>query len=171
MVYINDQHRFIFIENPKSGSTCILKALEKSLKNSINRPGPSKAHLTCEQIKQQFPDKWRDYLKVTTFREPFQRFCSSIRFKEHVTYYYKTEKDILYHMEKNKNCVYCLPQEHFTNGCDIVLNLDTLQTDFDNLCNVLGIETTKIKSVNKSDVKNSSCKIPIDTLTKIFKKV
>ena len=83
MVYINDKHQFIFIENPKSGSTSVLKALEKSLNTSIKRGVPKKAHLTCEQVKEMYPDKWEKYLKVSTFRDPFERWCSSMNCKQH----------------------------------------------------------------------------------------
>ena len=65
MVYINNQFKFIFIENPKSGSTSILKTLEKALKVKIKRESsPSMAHLTVNQVKSKYPDKWNNYLKV-----------------------------------------------------------------------------------------------------------
>ena len=96
MVYINDKHQFIFIENPKSGSTSVLKALEKSLNTSIKRGVPKKAHLTCEQVKEMYPDKWEKYLKVSTFRDPFERWCSSMNCKQH---------NVKKLNEKHGNCV------------------------------------------------------------------
>ena len=81
MVYINDTHQFIFIENPKSGSTSVLKALEKSLNIKIKRGVPKKAQI--DQVKEMYPDKWEKYLKVSTFRDPFKRFCSSVNYNKH----------------------------------------------------------------------------------------
>ena len=168
MVYINDQFKIIFIENPKSGSTSILMALQKVLNYRQTSRTPEKAHQTCDEIKQQFPDKWKEYLKVSTFRDPVSRFISSMKFKTHITYYYRTEKEILNHFKINKKCVYCVPQEEFTNGCDVILHLDTLQEDFDKLCEKLCVKTTRINHLNSSHIKNNLNKIPKEILTKIF---
>jgi hypothetical protein len=48
MVYINDEYKFIFIENPKSGSTSIIRTLSKSLGVPISRtPFLKNAHQTA----------------------------------------------------------------------------------------------------------------------------
>ena len=76
MVYVNDQYRLIFIENPKTASTALLKALERALKVKIKREvSPALAHLTVDQVKHKYADKWESYLKVSTHRDPFKRFC------------------------------------------------------------------------------------------------
>ena len=155
MVYINDRYRFIFIENPKSGSTSIIKALEKVLNLKIHRINPQKAHLTCEQIKERFPHKWKRYLKVTTYREPFERLCSSVYFKFHQTEgKFRNINEFEKHF--NNHCVYCLPQTSFTEDVDMILNLETIQQDFDQFCEKIGVKSCKLTQEN-SKSKNIIC--------------
>ena len=44
MVYIDDEYRFIFIDNPKSGSTTITNALRLALGKKIPRGSPKEVH-------------------------------------------------------------------------------------------------------------------------------
>ena len=54
MVYINHEYKFIFIENPKSGSSSILKALENSMDITITREMfPIAAHLTSYEVSKK----------------------------------------------------------------------------------------------------------------------
>ena len=162
MVYINDQYRFIFIENPKSGSTSILKALSESLNIPINRtPHLQNAHQTCDQIKQSYPDKWDEYLKVTTWRDPYNRFCSSVNYprhhhlrglcnfeqmKQHIErqYPYDTLKPF---------CQYCISQEKFTDGVNFIIKTDSIQEDYNQFCLKVGIPSVPIKNINTNNVK------------------
>jgi hypothetical protein len=84
IVFINDKYCLIFIENPKSGSTTIYKALEKIL-GSNPRKNPEQAHQTCSEIEKEYPDKWKSYLKVSTYRDPYRRFCSAVNYPKHYT--------------------------------------------------------------------------------------
>ena len=53
MVYIDNQHNLIFIENPKSGSTSIYKALNQVLGNNFSRDSPREAvHQTSEEVRK-----------------------------------------------------------------------------------------------------------------------
>ncbi len=155
MVYINDQFKFIFIENPKSGSTSVIKAFERIFHKPIRRNSPQQAHLTCEQIKKKIPDKWETYLKVTTYRDPFERFCSSVYFKKHQM---EGRFDNIEKFKKHKSdrCVYCLPQELFTESADFIIHLCNFQQDFDTFCQKVGIQSVKIERVN-SKSKNIIC--------------
>ena len=128
-----DQFKFIFIENPKSGSSTILKGLEKALKIKINRGSPKQAHLTVDQVKNMYPDKW-GYLKVTTQREPFQRFCSSINYEPHrLNHCFKLEQ-LQKHLKNPNGCVYCKPQSEFTKECDFIIDMNNSQSNFNDFC-------------------------------------
>ncbi len=151
MVYIDNEKRLIFIENPKSGSTTIIKALEKVLNKTIIRKTPEEAHLTCKQIKEQFPQEWKNYLKITTFRDPYRRFCSSVNYPKHYNGNYNSIEEYKKHRETNKGCVYCLPQEEFTEDCDYIINLQTIQQDFDKLCHKLEVKSVKLERRNCQD--------------------
>lgn len=146
-MYINHEYKFIFIENPKSGSTSILKALESSLGFKIKRElFPQVAHITSYEIKKKVSKEvWENYLKITTYRDPFKRFCSSINFNLH-----KFPKGLEHHLANNTNCVFCLPQEEFTRDCDFIIHLDNIQEDYDQFCNLVGIPSVKIEKYNSA---------------------
>jgi len=157
MVYINDNYKFIFIENPKSGSTSILKALERALKIKIKREtSPSMAHMTVDQVKNMCPEKWSSYLKVSTFRDPFKRFCSSINYRLHQQKNYRTEEDLVRHLKNPNRCPYCRKQEDYTKECDFLIRLDTIQSDFDTFCNKIGISSVKVEKENSSTYRKKS---------------
>jgi len=153
MVYISHRYRFIFIENPKSGSTSILNALQKSLNEKFQREMfPQVAHITPYELKKKIsPDTWRDYLKVTTTRDPFDRFCSSMNFSLHK--FDKTPDGLAKHQKVNKYCIYCLPQSEFTRECDFLINLNNIQEDYNTFCEKVGIPKTVVKNCNVSKKK------------------
>jgi len=145
MVYINRKYRFIFIENTKSGSTSILVAFEKLFKIKFNRT--HSAHKTVDQVKKEIdPEIWNTFLKVSTYRDPFDRFCSSLNFKQHVI----KESTLEQHMLK-KNCVFCLAQEEFTKEMDFLIKLDSFQEDFDIFCKKIGVDSILLDHANKSN--------------------
>lgn len=161
MVFINDNYRLIFIENPKSGSTTIYKALEKIL-GSNPRKNPEQAHQTCKEIEKEYPEKWKNYLKVSSFRDPYRRFCSSVNYPKHYDGVYNSIETYLKH--KNDNCVYCKPQNDFTQGVDFLINIKTIQQDFDELCKLIGVKTVILEYQNYQN-----CPKKFFGLKKIFK--
>lgn len=142
MVFISHKHRVIFIENPRCASTTIFKAFEKVLCEYKVRQMPDDAYLTCAEVQELFPDEWRDYLKVTTYRDPFERFCSTVNHPKHSYGKYSTIKEFKRHTRRDFSCVYCKDQVEFTEGCDMIIHLNTIQKDFDAVCKNLGINTT-----------------------------
>jgi glycine cleavage system regulatory protein len=54
-------------------------------------------------------------------------------------------------------CHYCEPQEKFTNGMDFIINIDTIQEDFDTLCKKLNVKTTKIEHLNHNNKIKKFC--------------
>ena len=148
MVYINHEYKFIFIENPKSGSTTIYKALEKIF-GSNQRKTPEEAHKTCREIKEMLPTEWETYLKITTWRDPYRRLCSSVNYPKHYEGHYNSVEEFLIH--RNPSCVYCKPQEEFTYECDVILKLENLQNDFNKLCHRLGVKPITLTCNNHQD--------------------
>jgi hypothetical protein len=102
MVYINDTYKFIFIDNPKSGSTSVTNALRESLGTPVARGSPKEVHLTCDEIKKQWPEKWATYFKVTTYRDPFRRFCSSANYGSHYFNNYSNVEELKAHFIENR---------------------------------------------------------------------
>lgn len=183
MVYINHEHRLIFIENPKSGSSSILKAFDilfgknnKSFPHNIKkinelRMSPKSSHQTVEQVRKTVGETvWNSYLKVSTWRDPFSRFVSSSNFDIHQTrinlssgdtnfkkYQTHLTNDIsdgrfsrLTKTEWRMNCPFCIPQSAFTEGVDVLLRMEHLQSDFDLLAARFGIQSCVLKTVNQN---------------------
>ena len=109
MVYIDHEHKFIFIDNPKSGSTAITNALRTALGKQIPRGSPKEVHLTSAQIREAFPTEWAEYLKVTTWRDPVRRFASAVNYGSHYYNNYSTIPELEEHMRTQKDCVYKYP--------------------------------------------------------------
>jgi hypothetical protein len=151
MVYIDDDYRFIFIDNPKSGSTAITNALRIAIGKQIPRGSPKEVHLTSQQIRTLFPDKWATYLKVTTWRDPLRRFASAVNYGSHYFNNYSNKDELIEHIKKQTDCVYCLPQEAFTDGCDFLIRLDTIQKDFNEFCKKIGVDSVHVSVDNKKD--------------------
>ena len=164
MVYINDEYRFIFIENPKSGSTSILKVLEETLNIKIERH-PRLSHLTTYEVKQMYPEQWDSYLKISTCRNQFERWCSCMIYDLHgkrnttpngkivEVYDYDTLDKLKTHIQNPGNCVWCIPQDLFTENCDIILDINiNLQEQWNQLHNQLKLPgepvTVQHKNIN-----------------------
>ena len=154
MVIIDAKHKLIFIENPKCASSTILAALTEVLGTNYIRKHvlPHAAHITSRQAQEKFgPEIWAEYLKVTTSRDPFSRFRSAITSTHHWRYgNFRSNEGIIDHLKNNVGCPYCIPQEEFTDGMDVILRVDTLQQDFDALCVRLGVPSTTLLVKNIS---------------------
>ena len=155
MVYINDQFKFIFIENAKSGSTAILKALSQSLNVVIKRtPELQNAHQTCDQLKELYPDKWKNYLKVTTYRDPIERFKSSANYpRHHQLRGIKSFEQFKTHILSPEKCQYCIPQSEFLKEINVIIHLNTIQIDYNSFCQQVGIPSVKVDTTNKNNQK------------------
>lgn len=133
-MYINHDYRFIFIENPKTGSTSLLQAFEKTFGVKIPRD-PKLSHLTVEEVRRLgvVPS---GYTWISTRRDPFKRWCSCMNYELHGGRYetdqgnlikvqdYDTFEKLEAHVMNPRDCVWCIPQELFIEDCDIVLDLD-----------------------------------------------
>ena len=175
MVYINDQYRFIFIENPKSGSTAIIIALNTILNNIISREfNVNDAHKTSEQVRSEIGlERWNSYFKFTTFRDPLERFCSSMNFIYHKkiidkNYQLRSYIDLKLvedHYRSSKNeCCYCRNQEDYTDGMDFIIRLSNIQQDFDEVCDLLGLPKTVIGNYNNCNIVNRLDPVRLKTI-------
>ena len=160
MVYINHRYKIIVLENPKSGSTSLIKSLEKSLnvsiRSNINRN--KNIHMTSFEAQKEFAEYWDTYTKITTVRDPLERFISSVLMTGNIARY---DPDHLQHgtplnIEKLENyyikdkCCYCRSQNDYTTGMDILIHIDNFQKDYDFLCDKLGIPSIIVPHLNKN---------------------
>lgn len=84
---IADQHKFIFVRNPKTASTSIDTALRKNdiqfnlirLKEATGKAWDNTLnddHPDCSQYKRFFPKKYEQYFKFSFVRNPWARIYS-----------------------------------------------------------------------------------------------
>jgi hypothetical protein len=161
MVYINHEYHFIVIENPKSGSTTLLDVLGRSLGITIPRKTRLRViHMTVNEAKLEYSQYWDIYLKISTYRDPIQRFISSsfmsatvahydISYIEHGTPLDLSKLETFYLKNKSDYC-YCRPQSDYTDNMDYLIHLDNFQEDYNILCTKLGIPTVSVSVLNKN---------------------
>ncbi len=171
MVFIDHEHRIIVIENPKSGSTTLIKSLELALGVKIPRTSMKVIHATSEDARKMFSEHWDQYLKISTVRDPFERFVSSALMRAHVARYdinhiesgSPVDIDKLKENFKKYKYTYCFcrPQQQYTSGMDVLVRVDHFQEDFDALCDRLGKPRITVPHMNK----NQSEEPLVDTTT------
>lgn len=171
---IEDQHKFIFVRNPKTASTSIHLSLQKNKSNiQFNlirlKEAAGKAwdntlnddHPDCSQYKRFFPKKYKQYFKFSFVRNPWARMYSIyIESKNFYLKFYKKES-ITFEKFLNSISNHSQPppqtkpfhkfgnQYKFTKGCDFIGKFENLQKDFDIICDKLSIPHLKISHKNR----------------------
>lgn len=81
---ISHKHRFIFIHIPKTAGTTICSSWEGSLLKHICKEHGvlGGTHKSAMQLKDMFPDEFKEYFKFTVVRNPYDRFVSKFFFKQ-----------------------------------------------------------------------------------------
>ncbi len=74
---IDDNYKYIFVENPKTASFAVKKAL---MAGHVANPDDYRIatvnHFTPRQIEQSYPEKWRDYRSFVVVRNTWDRLLS-----------------------------------------------------------------------------------------------
>ena len=163
MVYIDHRYKLIVIENPKSGSTTLLKCLEESLNIKISRKTSIKRiHLQSHEAREEYKDYWDTYLKVSTYRDPLERFISSalisgviakydISHLEHGTPLDIVKLENFYKTNKDTYC-YCVDQCMYTTGMDFLVRVSHFQEDYDKLSDMLKVPKIQVPHLNKNSI-------------------
>ena len=176
---ICEEHKCIFVHIPKVAGQSVehffLNKLEldwdteKDQLYLINNTDPAKgteklAHLAaseyvgCGHISQQ---KFDEYFKFSFVRNPWARLVSEYRYRNY--FRYKSFKDfVLNKMPKpgfDDKYRHVMPQFDmlYENGeclVDFVGRFETLQQDFDKVCEHLGFDESKLPYVNSSEKKS-----------------
>ena len=126
--------------------------------------------MTAQEAKHEFAEHWGTYLKITTFRDPLERFISSMLMTGNIARYdpahlqYGTPLNVdaieKYYIKNKDTCCYCRSQDDYTTDMDILIRISHFQEDYNSLCNKLNIPSITIPHLNKNkkrietDIKN-----------------
>lgn len=176
---ICDKHKCIFVHIPKVAGQSVehffLNKLdldwdtEKDQLYLMNNTDPAKgteklAHLAaseyvgCGHISQQ---KFDEYFKFSFVRNPWARLVSEYRYRNY--FRYKSFKDFVLNKMPSPGFDdkyrHVMPQYDmlYENGrclVDFVGRFETLQQDFDKVCEHLGFDESKLPYVNSSEKKS-----------------
>lgn len=175
---ISHRFKFIVINIPKTASNSYRDKLNKytdvwgeRLHQTIEEPKRFYQHDSLPKIKERFVlNNWDidQYFKYVTIRNPWQRYASYYMWaKKHEDsqYLYLDNKHLstLFNKYNSKQekileqiIVYNLSQDNFllidNKECvDYIARLETIDEDFNKLCEILNIPKTKLLHRNKSE--------------------
>lgn len=161
-IIVSEEKKFIYMKATKTAGSAILHGIFDSAIPDLfhelsEKPKSDKFKLWLKNITDE---DLKNYFIFTVVRNPFDRFVSNaayfrIPFDDLVKNYEKL-------WEENPNLKHhCRPIHHYThfNGkqfTDMICRYETLQFDFNLVCDRIGIDRTKIPVVNKSKHKHYS---------------
>lgn len=173
---ISHQHRFIFVAVPKTGTHSVRQALREHMgpddleqvKLFVEKkfPWPELAqlghgHISLQQLRPFLPPKQFDrYFKFAFVRNPFDRFVSYCAFATRAQGAFdQNPKAVMRHFlftAPPTRHVLFQPQHMFLTGADgelltdFVGRVETMQGDYDAICERIGIPTTTLGKANTS---------------------
>jgi len=179
---ISHELKCIFIHIPRTAGSSIERTLVGKDWWQIER---KTKHLVASQAKKLYSEYWDDYFKFSFVRDPYSRMLSMTTFDnirkiyygdtlpfngvvtdqhineykklfgtrvliEHDYRFYKMEEVI---NEKHKeNCVY---GNILDERIDYIGRFETLEEDFNNICNMLGVKGKELKKIGNKQHRNS----------------
>jgi len=183
---ISHKYKFIFIHNPKSGGTSISKALtpyaslacripEKYRNYLIKLVGENpnqgiiRKHISAFKLQQIIsPQIWNSYFKFGFVRNPYDRSISYFHYIKqsplHPEYQkYLQFQDFEDYIKNHKPNIYRLQSTYLTDENDNFLvdyigRFENLQSDFDFICNKIGINRIELPHANQSKRDNNILK-------------
>ena len=169
-IIVSPIKKFIYMKPTKTAGSAILHGIFDSIvPDVIYKQSKTRSKEFNEWLQNVTDNDLREYFIFTVTRNPFDRFVSNasyfnIPFNELVKNYEKlwVENDNLKH--------HCRPihfYSHFNGNqfADLICRYETLQFDFNIVCDQIGIQRTKIPIVNKSKHRHYSSYY--DTMDKI----
>jgi len=156
---ISHEHKFIFIEVPKTGTTTICNVLARN----FNATQPCK-HLDLEQYQERFPDEAQSYFTFSFVRNPWSRVVSLYHRKEGIQM--KNKMSFIQFVDWIKlatdTCNMPTPKKNMIDffklgnkvKIDFIGKLENLQEDFNIVCDKIGIPKQKLPHKNATQHKH-----------------
>ena len=173
---ISHKHKFIFFAIPKTATHAIRFALRPFLeegdeeqvnlfvRKKYSDPRISQiphGHITCQQLKAVLDDEiWNSYHKFSFVRNPYDRFLSfcAFMFRNNQEFEKNPQKFMFACFESKKVQNHFLFQEQSSYICndqhqpmvDYIGRFESLQSDFDSICNRLQLKVPELDKINSS---------------------
>lgn len=155
---LSHKHKFVFIENPKTGSTSINNFLGKNVQDAFFLRSPSKKyqncsrHCTLENVLLDFKEV-SEYFKFCFVRNPWDIAVSWF-------FFYKSKgkiddsltfEDFIKRVTLRKN-QFCAIEN--PNSFNFIGKFENLNNDFNFICKKIGIKFQELPITNKNINKN-----------------
>lgn len=175
---ISNQYKFIYVAIPKCGSRSIVRALDSywDIRGDDDQSSLINHHANFERIKKYIESAgldWHGYFRFTSVRNPWERLVSaffhvlkqkSLRRHDFSEWKGSTFRDFI--IGKGGVCIdksfaYKSQISYFLDSdakilSDAICRLETLQQDFNAVCDKIGIPRQKLPHVNKTKHKHYS---------------
>jgi len=183
---ISDKHKFIFLHIPKNAGSSIEHVLLKNecdisdevfsdvlWANNLDEHIKHKFfigkineaqvhashHYTTDMIKNNFPNKFKDYFKFTFIRNPWDKAVSEWRYFSKIIPDYNIEFKDSINSKKYWGGPYPWTEHdwkqfRFALECDFIGRFENLQNDFNTVCDKIGIPRQQLPHSNKTNHKH-----------------
>ena len=149
---INHKYKFIFVRVAKTGSSSILETLPKSTTNCEGWKYDCH-HIPLWHLKKNLDkDIFNNYFKFAFVRNPFARAVSTMKYintwKKWNGFddYLNLKESLLLKNEKEQSKY--SNQYDFTKGCDFIGKLESIQEDFNTVCDKIGVSRQQLPHYN-----------------------
>lgn len=172
-------HRYkcIFVHIPKTGGTSIIDAFDKTWYGDQDELFLLGGNTSPDVDWVEYEKKYKDYLVFSVIRNPLDRFVSGWKYCS--TTKNKSLSEVLENLptfDENRHDF-----DHLTRTqCDVIyrenklitnhlLKFETLQSDFDKLCDLINKPRVTLKKLNNTDHDDYSTYFKCDQIKRIFK--
>tara|TARA_R100000008_G_scaffold86751_1_gene81335 strand:+ start:6683 stop:7273 length:591 start_codon:yes stop_codon:yes gene_type:complete len=165
---ISHEHKYIFIEIPKTGTTTICSVLKQ---HEAEQPYK---HLDLKQYKERYTKEYNSYFKFSFVRNPWDRVVSlysrkgdgiqksMFRRGQQIGHGMSFEQFVDWIELSTDTCRKPTPKKNMVDfymvdgsiDIDFVGRLENIQEDFNIVCNKIGIPRQQLPHINKSKHKH-----------------
>ena len=160
---LSDRHKFVYSVVPKTGSRSVLFGLryDHTVVGNANHVGYSivecpewsgeSQHIPLHEMRRHIPlNKYREYFKFGFVRNPWSRAVSRYC---HEQIYDRWASEVDFTDFVGGYAGWIEPQRDFLSGCDFIGRFENLQSDYDFICDKIGIGRNRLTHINKSRYK------------------
>lgn len=177
---VSHKHKFIYTRTSKVASTSVLEAMGDVFDIvQFDEWDQDPRHVPLWVIKKYIPiDTYDNYFKWSFVRNPYARAVSM--WKYHMKWALRTNNhmhDTFIKYMRNiadvSDRVKDLNLYDFTEGCDYIGKIESIEADLQYICSVIGIKPRKLKRRNRTqhaDYSTYYCPETLDIIQSVYEK-